>query len=75
MALLAEYALTPDIFDSASYSNDEIGDVRLQQMKEVLLSEGLVRDLRDGRWSISAVGTVTHSISYGRSNMACLRNF
>jgi len=49
--LLAEYALTPDVFDSTSYSNDEIGDIRLQHLKEVLLSEGLVRDLRDGRWS------------------------
>ena len=51
MALLAEYALTPDVFDSASYSNDEVGGIRLQHLKEVLLSEGLVRDLRDGRWS------------------------
>ena len=51
MALLAEYALTPDVFDSTSYSNDEVGGIRLQYLKEVLLSEGLVRDLRDGRWS------------------------
>lgn len=51
MALLAEYALTPDVFDSASYSSDEVGDIRLQNLKEVLLSEGLVRDLREGRWS------------------------
>lgn len=51
MALLAEYALTPDVFDSTSYSNDEVGGIRLQHLKEVLLSEGLVRDLRDGRWS------------------------
>ena len=52
MALLAEYALTPDVFDSTSYSNDEVGGIRLQHLKEVLLSEGLVRDLRDGRWSL-----------------------
>lgn len=51
MALLAEYALTPDVFDSTSYSNDEVGGIRLQHLKEALLSEGLVRDLRDGRWS------------------------
>lgn len=51
MALLAEYALTPDVFDSASYSSDEVGGIRLQNLKEVLLSEGLVRDLREGRWS------------------------
>lgn len=51
MALLAEYALTPDVFDSTSYSTDEVGSIRLQDLKEVLLTEGLVRDLRDGSWS------------------------
>jgi len=51
MALLAEYALTPDVFDSTSYSNEEVGGIRLQHLNEVLLNEGLVRDLRDGRWS------------------------
>lgn len=51
MALLAEYALTPDVFDSASYSSDEVGSIRLHDLKEVLLAEGLVRDLRDGGWS------------------------
>ena len=50
MALLAEYALTPDVFDSTSYSSDEVGRIQLQHLKEVLLSEGLVRDLRDGKW-------------------------
>lgn len=50
MSLLAEYALTPDVFDSTSYANDEVGDIRLQHLKEVLLHEGLVRDLRDGQW-------------------------
>jgi hypothetical protein len=39
MALLAEYALTPDVFDSTSYSNEEVGRIRLQHLKEVLLSE------------------------------------
>lgn len=51
MAILAEYALTPDIFDSTSYSTDEVGSIRLQDLKEVLLAEGIVRDLRDGGWS------------------------
>ncbi len=50
MALLAEYALTPDVFDATSYSNDEVGGIQLQHLKEVLLTEGLVRDLRDGQW-------------------------
>ncbi|NIA11682.1 MAG: hypothetical protein GWP10_18660 [Nitrospiraceae bacterium] len=50
MSLLSEYALTPDIFDSTSYSSDEIGRTHLQHLKEVLLNEGLVRDLRNGAW-------------------------
>ena len=51
MPLLAEYALTPDVFDSTSYSTDEMGRICLQHLKEVLVSEGIVRDLRDGNWS------------------------
>ena len=51
MPLLAECALTPDVFDATSYSSDEVGSIRLQDLKEVLLSEGIVRDLRDGGWS------------------------
>lgn len=50
MALLSEYALIPDVFDSTSYSSEEIGRIHLQGLKEVLLDEGLVRDLRDGAW-------------------------
>jgi len=50
MSLLSEYALTPDIFDSTSYSSDEIGRIHLQHLKEILLDEGLVRDLRNGAW-------------------------
>jgi len=51
MALLGKYALTPDVFDKASYSSEELGRLLLQQLKEVLVSEGLVYDLRDGRWA------------------------
>jgi len=50
MALLAEYALTPDVFDATSYSSAEVCGLHLQALKEVLLHEGLVRDLRDGAW-------------------------
>lgn len=50
MALLAEYALTPDVFDMTSYSSDEVCGLRLQSLKDVLLQEGLVRDLRGGAW-------------------------
>jgi hypothetical protein len=50
MSLLAEYALTPDVFDTNSYSSEEVCGLHLQALKEVLLQEGIVRDLRDGEW-------------------------
>jgi len=51
MALLAEYVLTPDVFDVTSYSGDDVCGLRLQAVKDVLLHEGLVRNLRDGEWA------------------------
>jgi hypothetical protein len=51
MALLAEYALTPDVFDTAAYSSEEVCGLHLQALKEVLLHEGLVRNLRSGEWA------------------------
>jgi hypothetical protein len=50
MALLAEYALTPDVFDVASYTSEEVCGLHLQILKEVLVHEGLVRDLHQGEW-------------------------
>lgn len=57
MALLAEYALTPDVFDVASYSSAEVCGLHLRTLKEVLLHEGLVRDLRDGEWGRLFIGS------------------
>lgn len=51
MTLLAEYALTPGVFDATSYSSDEVCGLHLQALKEVLLHEGLVRNLHDGAWA------------------------
>lgn len=51
MALLKDYAITPDVFDMDSYPNDDICGMQLQKIREVLMSEGLVRDLRSGNWS------------------------
>ena len=51
MALLAEYALTPDVFDTAAYSSEEVCGLHLQALKDVLLHEGLVRNLRSGEWA------------------------
>lgn len=50
MPLLADYAITPDVFDVTSYSNDDACAARLETIREAMLTEGLVRDLRDGQW-------------------------
>jgi len=50
MPLLAEYAVTPDVFDTTSYSSEEVCRLLLQSISEVLTTEGLVRDLRGGEW-------------------------
>src|SRR4030042_856361 len=51
MALLVEYALTPDVFDCTSYNSDEVCGLHLQIIKDALLQEGLVRSLRNGNWA------------------------
>ncbi|MFO0726460.1 MAG: hypothetical protein U1E65_21925 [Myxococcota bacterium] len=51
MPLLAEYALTPGVFDATAYSGEEVCGLHLQALKEVLLHEGLVRNLRAGEWA------------------------
>ena len=50
MALLADYAITPDVFDVMSYQNEEVCEARLELIRTPILSEGVVRDLRDGEW-------------------------
>jgi hypothetical protein len=50
MALLSEYALTPGVFDVKSYPSDEVANLYLVNLKDVMLHEGLVRDLRNGEW-------------------------
>lgn len=51
MPLLAEYAITPDVFDSSAYNSDEVCGLHLQVLKDVILHEGLVRNLRSGEWA------------------------
>lgn len=50
MALLADYAITPDVFDTTSYSSEEVCRLHLRRISKVMRSEGLVRDLRAGDW-------------------------
>ena len=51
MALLADYAITPDVFDVTSYSTEGECEARLATIHEAMPTEGLVRDLRAGAWS------------------------
>ena len=50
MALLAEYAITPDVFDKDSYSSEGHCAARLDTIREIAVEEGIVRDLRAGMW-------------------------
>ena len=50
MPLLADYAITPDVFDTTSYSSEEVCGLHLHTIREVMMNEGLVRDLRAGQW-------------------------
>ena len=50
MPLLADYAITPDVFDPTSYSSEELGRLHLREIGEVMRTEGVVRDLRSGEW-------------------------
>lgn len=48
--LLSDYAITPDVFDQASYSSEEVAGLYLEKIRDVLVTEGVVRDLRGGEW-------------------------
>ena len=50
MALLADYAITPDVFDVMSFQNEGECEARLELIREPMLSQGVVRDLRNGEW-------------------------
>ena len=50
MALLADYAITPDVFDVMSYQNEGECEARLELIRGPMLTEGVVRDLRNGEW-------------------------
>ena len=50
MALFSEYAVTPDVFNESCYDSPALCDAYFRQLLEVLLSEGLIRNLRNGEW-------------------------
>lgn len=49
--MIDEYAITPDVFDPAAYSNAAFIEMCLPHLKDPLLHEALVRDLCGGGWS------------------------
>ena len=51
MPLLSDYAVIEDIFDINSHSPSDLADLRLQHLKEILLTEALVRNLRTKQWA------------------------
>lgn len=52
MPLLADYAITPDVFDVTSHAGEEVCAARLETIREAMLTEGIVRDLRAGEWRL-----------------------
>lgn len=50
MSFLADYAITPDVFDVTSYSSEEVCRLHLREINAVMRSEGWIRDLRLGEW-------------------------
>lgn len=50
MALFSEYAVTPDVFNESCYESQALCDEYLRQLQQVFLTEGLVRNLRNGEW-------------------------
>ena len=50
MSLLADYAVTPDVFDINSYSSEEVCGLHLSTIRHVMMDEGVVRNLRAGEW-------------------------
>lgn len=48
--MIAEYALIPDVFAQASYTSPEACERYLRELKEGILSRGVVRNLHAGNW-------------------------
>ena len=51
MPLLAEYAIMPDIFFGGFCACNEYEEELFDQLRDVVMTQGLVRDLRNGGWS------------------------
>ena len=56
MPILADYAITPDVFDVTSYTDHEVGRLHLKEIGNVIRAQGVVRDLRAGEWRALVTG-------------------
>jgi hypothetical protein len=70
--MIEEYALVPDVFDPARYSNPAYIDMCLPHLKEALLQDSIVRDLGGGAWSKS-LRTCEGTPSYHRRTEELLK--
>ncbi|MEI8102816.1 MAG: hypothetical protein WCG61_04730 [Chlorobium sp.] len=50
MPLLSEYAITPGIFEKASFASESFAEIRFEHLQELLFDDGLVRNLYGGYW-------------------------
>ena len=50
MPLLADYVITPDVFDATCYGAPEECEARIDTIRPAMLTEGLVRNLYGGQW-------------------------
>ena len=50
MALFSEYAVTPDVFNEDLYESPNLWNSYFSQLRDVFVSQGIVRDLRNGAW-------------------------
>lgn len=49
--LLCECSITPDVFDTTCYATEDLCAARIETIREAMLNENIVRDLRNGSWS------------------------
>lgn len=57
MPLLLEVAITPDVFDLSSYGNEELADSRFDLLRELVFNDAIVRNIKDGAWSLSIINS------------------
>jgi hypothetical protein len=50
MPLLCEFAITPDVFQLDSYDSPDVAELYLRPLKDKLLTDSIVRNLRSGKW-------------------------